>query len=91
MNANYINSIGLLFDIAGVLVLFKYGLPSEVSKEGSIGIAFQGTDLDEVKKWKKYDCWSKFGLSIILIGFLLQLSSNWIDELYYFFHSIQAS
>jgi len=79
MNANFINSIGLIFDIVGVLFLFKYGLPSEVSKDGSIGLSLQGTDLDEIRKWKKYNILSKIGLFFILIGFAFQLFSNCVD------------
>lgn len=79
MNANFINSIGLVFDIIGVLLLFKYGLPSEISSTGSIGISLEGTDYDEVKKYKKYKRWSIIGLSFILIGFAFQLFSNYVD------------
>jgi formate hydrogenlyase subunit 3/multisubunit Na+/H+ antiporter MnhD subunit len=77
MNANEINSIGLVFDIIGVLLLFKFGLPSEISKTGSIGLSLEGTDYEEVKKWKKYNFWSKIGLLFILIGFVFQLYSNY--------------
>jgi hypothetical protein len=78
MNGNEINSIGLVFDIIGVLLLFKYGLPSEISSTGSIGLSLQGTDRNEIKKWKTYFLWSKIGLSFILIGFAFQLFSNCI-------------
>jgi hypothetical protein len=79
MNANLINSIGLIFDIIGVILLFKYGLPSEISKDGSIGLSLQDTDDNDVKKWKTYNLWSKIGLSFILIGFAFQLISNSFD------------
>jgi hypothetical protein len=77
MTSNQINSIGLIFDIIGVLILFKFGLPSEVSKTGSISIIAEQTDEDEVRKWKKYNLFSKIGLAFILIGFFLQLYSNY--------------
>ena len=79
MNANCINSIGLIFDIIGVVLLFKYGLPSEISSTGSTGLSIEGTDENEVNKWKTYSLWSKIGLSFILIGFAFQLFSNYID------------
>ncbi|MBC7557527.1 MAG: hypothetical protein H7195_11265 [Chryseobacterium sp.] len=79
MNSNLINSIGLVFDIIGVILLFKYGLPSEVSKTGAIGLIMEQTDESEVAKWRKYNLFSKIGLSFILVGFLFQLVSNFIN------------
>ncbi|MEZ4968762.1 MAG: hypothetical protein R2814_03695 [Flavobacteriaceae bacterium] len=76
MDCNLINSIGLFFDIIGVVLLFKYGLPADISKDGSIRMIFQGTDHDEVNKWKKYNFWSRFALILIIIGFALQILSN---------------
>ena len=78
MTSNTINTIGLIFDIIGVLMLFKYGLPSELSKEGTVFMAFQKNDEGEKRKWKKYHFWSKVGLLSILIGFLFQIVSNYL-------------
>tara|TARA_R110000796_G_scaffold252631_3_gene389366 strand:- start:27960 stop:28196 length:237 start_codon:yes stop_codon:yes gene_type:complete len=77
MTSNTINTIGLVFDIIGVLMLFKYGLPSEISKEGTVFLAVQKSDESEKKKWKKYNFWSKVGLVLILIGFTFQIISNY--------------
>lgn len=77
---NYINSLGLIFDIIGVLILFKYGLPSNVSKNGEVGMTFLTKDNEDEKKYKKYKFRSNIGLIIIIIGFILQIISN-----HYFF------
>ena len=36
-----LNIIGLTFDIIGVIILFKYGLPAEVDKDGANYMVFQ--------------------------------------------------
>ena len=74
MNYLYVlSSIGLFLDIIGVIMLFKYGLPSEVSKEGNVMIVLEQTDDEQIKKWKRYNLCSKVALSIIILGFVLQI------------------
>lgn len=72
-----INTIGLFLDLIGVLLLFKFGLPSNVDKNGYIGLILEQEDENEKLKWKKYNFWSKIGLGFILIGFILQIISNY--------------
>ena len=73
-----VNSIGLLLDIAGAILLWKYGLPESISREGTIPLVIGQIDGAEVAKAKTYDCWSKFGLTLLILGFVLQLISNFI-------------
>lgn len=73
-----INTLGLIFDIIGVIILFKFGLPSDVNKYGEVSLLLEDNDTDEIKKWRRYDCWSKIGLISILFGFILQIVSNYI-------------
>jgi hypothetical protein len=72
-----LNTLGLLFDLFGVLLLFKFGLPSDIDKNGSIGIILEQEDEDEKKKWIQYNFWSKTGLGFISLGFILQIISNY--------------
>ncbi|MCF1193125.1 hypothetical protein LRR18_16170 [Mangrovimonas sp. AS39] len=76
MDCNLLNSIGLVLDIIGVIMLFKYGLPADVSKDGTVGLALQETNYDDIRKWKKYNFWSRFALGLLVLGFLLQIISN---------------
>jgi len=76
MNCNDLNSIGLIFDIIGVLLLFKYGLPNDLNKKGLTGMSFVTVNKEEVKKYKRYKRWSYIALSAILIGFIIQILSN---------------
>mgnify|MGYP006125516925 FL=1 len=73
---NLLNTIGLTIDIVGVILLFKYGLPSDLNKHGNIYKALEGTNFDEVKKYKKYNCWSRIALGLVITGFTLQIASN---------------
>jgi len=68
------NCIGLILDMGGVLLLFKYGLPSKVSEGGYSGFTIEQPDKEEEVKYKKYQTWSNIGLGCIAIGFLIQLT-----------------
>ncbi len=72
-----ISSTGLICDIIGVIILFFFGLPPDISKTGSIGLCV-GTDEKEKGKAKKYNQVSGFALILIVVGFVLQLWSNFI-------------
>ena len=76
-----INSAGLALDIAGVILLFIYGLPSRFVSDGppTNTLSF-GWDPDSVKQWEKqwnrYQCVSWFALVLLVLGFVLQMVSN---------------
>lgn len=74
-----INSIGLLFDIAGVVLLFNFGLPEKVSRSGTSALLLQGTDFAEKAKAEKYDRWGRCGVVLLTTGFGLQIASNWMQ------------
>lgn len=77
MNANCINSIGLFLDILGVVLLFIYGLPKDMAKDGHQFITANPTD-ESVRKYKLYNRLSYVALAMLIIGFLLQIVSNWV-------------
>ena len=62
VSATAINSFGLVLDIIGAVLLFFYGLPT------GLWSFSQGKT-----NWKQY-----LGLLLLIIGFMLQLISNWI-------------
>lgn len=76
--ATLINSIGLLIDIGGALLLWKFGLPETLSREGHQYIVSGQTDETEKAKAAGYDRWSRIGLSLIIAGFVFQLISNFL-------------
>jgi len=85
MNSNelstLINSIGLISDIVGGLILFKFGLPSEVSANGIGGISLASPDPIALAKYLHFKKWSRIGLSLVLIGFAGQLLATLIPSL----------
>lgn len=72
-----LNSIGLVCGIIGALSMFKYGIPSVLSKSGANVIADYG-DPKSKKKAKRYNMLSKIGIITLCLGFLLQLISNFL-------------
>jgi len=72
---NLISSIGLIFDIGGVAMLFLYGLPSQLKEHGgSILLEEKGEEsMKREKENGKIMFKARIGLTLILIGFILQL------------------
>ncbi len=72
-----IAQIGLILDMFGVLLLFRYGLPSKY-KEDSEGIVLGETDIEKRIREKnnfKIKAFAYLGLSLIFLGFLFQFLS----------------
>lgn len=72
-----LNSLGLVLDILGVVLLFKFGLPASISRTGTSFLALEGEDKAERAKAQRYDFWARVGLALLIVGFLLQLISNY--------------
>lgn len=79
-----LNSIGLIINIFGVVIIFKYGFPQPSFEKGSpLGledntVLSNGKTVketaEEAKKQKViYREKSSFGLSLIILGFIFQL------------------
>lgn len=78
-----VSSVGLGLDIAGVGLLYKFGLPSEASPPSafkSLHVQVKGEDdlEEDRRRWNRYRSGSRLGLAALTIGFVLQLVANWI-------------
>lgn len=73
-----INSIGLGLDIAGAILLWRYGLPESLSREGHDSIVLEQINETEKAKAESYDRWAKIGLGLLISGFVFQLISNFV-------------
>ena len=76
--ANCINSVGLFFDIVGAVLLWRYGLPEEISRSGASYLALETNDKTEATKANRYDRVAQWGMALLVLGFLLQLVSNFL-------------
>ena len=69
-----IAAIGLVLDIAGVLLLWRFGLPSDLKKGGLIARTQWDVEIDSKEK-ARFDfatVASHVAVSLIFFGFLLQ-------------------
>lgn len=77
-----VNSAGLVLDILGVVLLFFYGLPSTVERpEAGVFIEYPAgrtpeETKDREKLWNRHQCMSRLGLTLLVVGFVLQIVSN---------------
>jgi predicted ABC-type exoprotein transport system permease subunit len=78
--SNIINSIGLVIDIIGVILIFYYGITPMIDENGTVLLAIEQEDDNLKKKAKKFNFLSRLGLILIVIGFVCQLSSNFIKN-----------
>lgn len=74
-----VNTIGLASDIVGAILLFKFGLPS---KWRDVPLrAISETELEEQQRHstnKQIQRGARWGLSLLIFGFALQLIATWI-------------
>lgn len=91
MVAKALNTLGLMLNITGVIILFFFSYPQPTHEE-SVGLALEsatvlpdgrtvaehGSDAQTVKA--NYLLWSKFGLILIIVGFMFQLIGTWCHE-----------
>ena len=76
MTPNILNSVGLVFNIVGTLLVWRYGLPEPVNRDGAINIVAEQTDSSEARKAARYDCKARLGIGLLILGFALQLLSG---------------
>jgi hypothetical protein len=68
---------GLVLDIIGALMLWRYGLPEEVSRSGAIHLIGEQEDAAEKALARRYDWLARLGLTLLILGFVLQLIGSW--------------
>lgn len=65
--------IGLSLDIVGVVIVFRHGLPPAVNRSGAQLLAVAPPDPEGPKAAARHILISKVGLSLIILGFALQI------------------
>ena len=76
--SNGANSFGLLLDIVGVVLIWRFGLPEPILRSGAKYLITGMTDEKEKEKAGRFHTLSKVGLGLIIIGFVLQLIGNFL-------------
>jgi hypothetical protein len=71
-----VNDIGLGLDIIGALLLWKFGLPETINREGRDYVWVSKPDETMIARARIYDRWGRAGLAALILGFFLQLVSN---------------
>ena len=74
-----VNTVGLLFDIGGAILLFRFGLPSKW--RGRDLRAVEDSDADEIERInlnRRIQTGANWGLRLLIFGFILQLIASWI-------------
>jgi len=62
ISSKFLSSIGLIFDIIGVIIIFKFGLPESINRKGTLPfIPCDDVDIDEIKKAQQFDTKAKAG------------------------------
>jgi len=73
-----LNSVGLLLALAGVLLLFRYGMPYQVRRGGASYLLLEGEDQQQVKLERRYDRLAWLGLISIVVATVCQIIANWV-------------
>jgi hypothetical protein len=68
--------VGLVLDVIGAILIFKYGLPADVSRKGYTCIVAEEEDETEKAKAKMYDRCSKTGFNLLILGFVFQFIAS---------------
>mgnify|MGYP007080410518 CR=1 FL=1 len=72
-NLTFLSAVcGLL----GTSLIFFYGLPPKINRDGNINLILEQEDVGEAKKARNYVKASYVGLSLIAVSFLLQLVAS---------------
>ena len=78
--ADCVSSVGLVLDIVGVSLLFKYGLSPELRESGgSVLVWGGGMSSEEAKEYRRYKRMSRIALGLLVVGFVLQIVGNFLS------------
>jgi hypothetical protein len=70
------NIVGLLLALAGVLLLFRYGMPYQLRTGGHRVRSVLGLDQDQIRLESRYDRLGWLGLVCIVLGTVCQIIAS---------------
>lgn len=75
LSPDALSSLGLSVDIADVILLFFFGLPADVRKDGGLLLMWCGGP-EEARRYRRARVLSCLGLALLVVGFRLQIAGN---------------
>jgi len=78
ISSTTLNSIGLICDIIGVLLLLFFWVVPQTAFIGMLATFKEELPENYQKKLKRMNILSSIGLALIIFGFVLQLISNYV-------------
>jgi hypothetical protein len=73
-----VNSIGLVFNVVGAILIWRYGLPEPLSPTGARYLRTGMIDENDRATAARFTFRAKLGLGLLIAGFLAQLASNFL-------------
>lgn len=73
MSNTDLSAFGLVLDIIGVFLLWRFGLPPLIDRGGDEYLVSGVTNKEEAKRAKYYDRFSHIGIGLVILGFVFQL------------------
>ena len=64
--------LGLILSLRGSWLIWKFGLPASIDREGWVREVLENKDQDQIEEGRKYDARSTFGFKLMGLGFILQ-------------------
>lgn len=70
--AKTLSILGLILSLRGSWLIWKFGLPASIDRNGYIYDINEGRDQEQIEEGRKYDARSTFGFKLMGLGFILQ-------------------
>jgi len=75
--ATTLNSIGLVCDIIGAVLLLLFWVAAQTAFKGKLAVSEHDYDEEDRTKLKRMRIAAKLGFGLMILGFVLQLVSNY--------------
>jgi hypothetical protein len=72
-----LNLIGLVLNLVGVLILFRYGMPFHVPTGGAVSLITETRDQAEIALEQRYVVLGYIGLVCLIVGTACQIVAAW--------------
>jgi hypothetical protein len=73
MSTAALNIIGLVLNLVGVIILFRYGMPFHVPTGGAVHLIAEQVDAAEKALESRYEIFGYIGLIAIVVGTGMQI------------------